>query len=213
MKSSNKTRFFSSSTTTVTYTFQNDHSTPQPQTKTTEIPIESSEDPTVPITVHLPTSQSQTSAAVKIQSAYRSYIVRTLVKKISAVNTEANRLERLIQRQETVDAVRTDNRERIKVNEALMGLLLRLDSVPGVDPTVRELRRHVSRRIVGLQEILDAVTDERVEDWGGILRNWDDVVAGIEEEVCRERGGGQEMERFCAENLGFRCLQRFLRDH
>ncbi|KAA8515589.1 hypothetical protein F0562_018800 [Nyssa sinensis] len=130
-----------------------------------------------------------------------------------AVNSEANRSERLIQRQETVDAVRTDNRERIKMNEALMELLLRLDSVPGMGPTVRELRRHLSRRIVGLQEILDAVTDERVEDWGGFLRNWDDDdVANIEEEVCIERGG-HEMGRFCAENLGFRCLQRFLRDH
>ena len=41
------------------------------------------------------------------------------------------------------------------------------------------------------------------------MRSWDDVVAKMEEEVCRERGG-DEMERFCAEHLGFRCLQRFL---
>ncbi|KAA8520176.1 hypothetical protein F0562_014432 [Nyssa sinensis] len=212
MKSSRKARFFSSSTTTIAYTFQNDHSTPQTHTKTTEIPIDSaSEDPTIPITVHLPTSQSQTSAAVKIQAAYRSYKVRTLVNIILAVNSETNRLERLIQRQETVDAVRTDNRERIKMNEALMGLLLRLDSVPGFDQTVRELRRHVSRRIVGLQEILDAVSDARVEDWDGFLRNWDDGIAEIEEDVCRERGG-HEMERFCAENLGFRCLQRVIKE-
>ncbi|KAA8515588.1 hypothetical protein F0562_018801 [Nyssa sinensis] len=94
------------------------------------------------------------------------------------------------------------------MNEALMELLQRLDSVSGVDTTVRELRQHLSRRIVGLQEILDAVTDERVEDWGGFLRNWDDDdVANIEEEVGIERGG-HEMERFSAENLGFRCLQR-----
>lgn len=98
------------------------------------------------------------------------------------------------------------------MNEALMGLLLRLDSVPGVYPTVRELRRSVSRRIVGLQEILDAVSDTRVEDWTGFLKDWDDVIERMEEDVCRERGGGYEMERFCAEHLGFRCFQRFLRD-
>lgn len=113
------------------------------------------------------------------------------------------------------------------MNEALMSLLLRLDSVPGIDPTVREARRKVSRRIVALQEILDAISEAKLGDddcgyraWGppcgygyydGFLRNWDDVVAGMEEEVCRERGG-DEMEKFCAEYLGFRCLQRFLRE-
>lgn len=112
-----------------------------------------------------------------------------------------------------MDAIRTDEREKIKMNEALMRLLLRLDSVPGIDPTVRDLRRSVSRRIVELQEILDSVSDSRVEyDLNdGFLRNWDDALAEIEESVCRERGGGEEMERFCAEKLGFRCLQRFLR--
>ncbi|KAH7838003.1 hypothetical protein Vadar_020813 [Vaccinium darrowii] len=190
--SSRRTCLHSSfSTTTVIYASPNAHP------KTTQIPTES--DPT-------------TAAAVKIQSAYRSHLTRTLVNKISAVNSEATRLERLIQRQETVDAIRTDERERIKVNEALMGLLLRLDEVPGFDQGVRELRRHVSRRIVGLQEILDAVSDAKVGEWGdGFLRNWDEVFERIEEDVCRERGG-VEMERFCAENLGFRCLQRFLRD-
>lgn len=191
--SSRRARSHSSFTTTVNHASPNVHSTPHPQPKPQPIP-------------------TQPAAAVKIQSAYRSHFIRTLVKKISAVNSEATGLERLIQRQETVDAIRTDGRERIKVNEALMGLLLRLDEVPGVDPTVRELRRRVSRRIVGLQEILDAVSDAKVDYFGGgFLRSWDEVLEKIEEDVCRERGG-QEMERFCAENLGFRCLQRFLRD-
>ncbi|PSS10409.1 BAG family molecular chaperone regulator 5 like [Actinidia chinensis var. chinensis] len=209
MKSGRRVPFYSSFTSSVTYTFQNDHSTPHPQTKTTEIPIIDYDSPPVPIPVHLPHCES--AAATKIQSAYRSHVVRTLVKKISSVNSEATRLERLIQRQETVDAIRTDDRERIRMNEALMGLLLRLDAVPGVYPTVRELRRRVSRRIVGLQEILDCVSDARVHDWDAFWGNWDDVLGKIEEDVCRERGG-HEMEMFCAENLGLRCLQRFLRD-
>lgn len=93
-----------------------------------------------------------------------------------------------------------------------MGLLFRLDSVPGINPNVRELRRHVSRKIVGLQEILDAVSDTRIEHWDRFLTDWDDIVEGIEREVCRERNGGSEMEKYCAEHLGFQCLQRFLRD-
>lgn len=101
-----------------------------------------------------------------------------------------------------------------------MALLLKLDSVPGFDPTVREARRKVTRRIVGLQEILDSVSEAKVDDdecnywwdyYNGSVKNWDQVMADMEESVCRERGG-DEMERFSAQNLGFRCLQRFLRE-
>ncbi|KAF2283056.1 hypothetical protein GH714_043075 [Hevea brasiliensis] len=150
MKTSCNFSFFSS-TTTVTYAFHNGHTTPK---ETKEIPIDSpSEDPIIPITDHLP----QPDAATKIQSAYRARVIRTLYRKISSVNSEADQLQRQIQRQETVDAIRTNEREKLRINEALMGLLLRLDSVPGFNPTVREARRKVSRRIVGLQEIVDGI--------------------------------------------------------
>lgn len=108
MKSSRRAQFSSSSvssTSTVTYTFLNEHSnSPKSQSKTTsEIPIHSpSDDPSLaptPIVVHLPIKKPEDSAALRIQSAYRSYIVRTLVKKISAVNSETSYWERLIQRQ------------------------------------------------------------------------------------------------------------------
>lgn len=223
--------FFSSSSsnsTTVTYTFHNDQTTPPSQPNSTTVPVESSEAP-IPITVHLPPKQQaqpQPNPAAKIQSAYRAHRIRTLYRTISSVNSDANELERLIQRQETVDAVRREEREKVRMNEALMALLLRLDSVPGWDPAIREARRKLSRRIVGLQEILDAITETKLlEDggffgnngvyygWGcdGFMRNWDEVVAEMEEEVCRDHGG-EELERFCAQNLGFRCLQRFLRE-
>lgn len=112
--------------------------------------------------------------------------------------------------------MRCDEREKIRVNEALMALLLRLDSVPGWDQGVREARRKVSRRIVGLQEIVDGITEMNVhDDYCGdgwfLMRNWDEVIAEMEEQVCRDRGG-EEMEKFCAQYLGFRCLQRFLRE-
>nr|GEV63939.1 BAG family molecular chaperone regulator 5, mitochondrial [Tanacetum cinerariifolium] len=203
MKSSRRKRSYSSSSrtsTTVTYTVDHDL-----LATSTEIPI----------TFHIPNHESR--AAVKIQSAYRSHATRTLINKIKTVNSKANELQQLIQLQETVDTVRTNNRERIKINEALMKLLFTLDSVPGHDPTVRELRRSVSRRIVGLQEILDSICDQARDNgnlWDAFLRDWDDVIVGIEQEICREQAGAyesNEFERFCAENLGFQCLQRFLR--
>ncbi|XVE87689.1 hypothetical protein DITRI_Ditri19aG0007800 [Diplodiscus trichospermus] len=217
MKSSRQfSNFGYSSSTTVTFTFHSDHSdSPAPQ-ESKEIPV----DTPVPITIHLP--QEAAAAATKIQSAYRAHVIRNLYKQISAVNSEANRLQLLIQRQETVDSIRSDDREKLRMNETLMRLLLKLDSVPGIDPTVREARRKVSRRIVGLQEIVDGIAEAKVDGnddyyggWGrcGIfsMKDWDEVVEEMEEQVCKERGG-PETDKFCAEYLGFRCLQRFLRE-
>ncbi|KAF5728872.1 hypothetical protein HS088_TW21G01026 [Tripterygium wilfordii] len=225
MKSSRRCGFLSTTSSSVTYTFHNHHSILLPEEQTHTIPIESSTEHPIPITVHLPQQSQNEAAATKIQSSYRAHLIRTLYKIISTVNLEANHLQHLLQMQETVDAVRSSERERLRMNESLMALLLRLDSVRGIDPTVREARRKVSRRIVGMQEILDAVVEAKVGSgddvvdygaWGppgngGLWRDWDVVVAEMEEELCRERGG-EEMERFCAQYLGFRCLQRFLRD-
>nr|XP_028952680.1 BAG family molecular chaperone regulator 5, mitochondrial-like [Malus domestica] len=165
---------------------------------TTEIPIQSSNAP-IPITLHLP----QSTAAIKIQSAYRAHLICTHFKTIAAVHSEADEFQRLIQRQETVDSVRTSEREKLRMNESLMQLLLKLDS----DPAVREARRKVSRRIVGLQKIVDAIVSEDMDGFwggrdGGFGRNWDDVLAEMKEEACRDKGG-EEMERFCAQYMGF----------
>ncbi|EEF34548.1 conserved hypothetical protein [Ricinus communis] len=178
MKDCNFTFF--SSATTVTYSLHNDHTT---SIETKEIPVDDFPSTETPITItnHL----SQPDAATKIQSAYKAHIIRTLYKKILSANSEADQLQCLIQRQETVDTIRYDGREKLRLNEALMRLLLRLDSVPGVDPTVREARRKVSRRIVGLQEIVDGICNEGNGDgWcvdsGGFFRDWDEVVAEME---------------------------------
>ncbi|OWM85611.1 BAG family molecular chaperone regulator 5, mitochondrial [Punica granatum] len=204
MKSARKLRFSSAATAAataaaVTYTLPND----SPVSET-------------PITVQLSPPQSHSSAATKIQSTYRAHLLRSLYKTISAVDSEAGRLQRLIQRQETVDSLRSSERERLRMNESLMALLLSLDAVPGgIDPAVREARRKVSRRIVGLQEIVDGICGSSaggrecmsMEGYGW---EWEEALWGMEAEVCRERGG-EEMERFCAQYLGFRCLERFLR--
>ncbi|KAF5190905.1 BAG family molecular chaperone regulator 5, mitochondrial-like [Thalictrum thalictroides] len=105
------------------------------------------------------------------------------------------------------------------MNEALMILLLKLDSVKGgIDPTVREARRKVSRRIVGLQEIVDGISDERVVGLDELMIKWEEMVVDMEKEVWEEDGDRdgwtkcekREMERFCFEKLGFRCMERFL---
>ncbi|KAL9236573.1 hypothetical protein vseg_011223 [Gypsophila vaccaria] len=214
----------SSSTSTVTYKFGNDKTT---HLKKTEIPIMSPHPPPIPITVHV--HDHSAAAAAKIQAAYRAHTVRRLLGKIWAVKGETDNLEQLIQRQETVDAVRSSEKEKLRMNEALMGQLLKLDSIPGFEQGVRELRRRLSRRIVALQEVMDGICGEmtmmrrtrtrtRMDGWDGIGSemwyldwdwDWDEEIGKIEEEVCRERGG-DELNSFCAHHLGFRCLQRFL---
>ncbi|CAJ2658261.1 unnamed protein product [Trifolium pratense] len=166
--------------------------------------------PQHPNSTQLPSSKSksQSNAALTIQSTYRSHRIRTLYRQISTVDSEADHLQHLIQLQDTVDSIRNNHIEKLKMNESLMKLLLKLDSIPGIDPTVREARRKVTRRIVGLQEILDSVSEAKVDEcnWWS-LNNWDHVIEEMEESVCRENGGDDDMEKFCAQNLGFRCLQ------
>ncbi|XP_057951160.1 BAG family molecular chaperone regulator 5, mitochondrial-like [Malania oleifera] len=174
MRPSGGAPFFSSSSTTSTCGCQNDPTTHRPDPRITEIPTESS----------------------MKQSTNRSHAVCALVMEVTAVESEAARLERLLHRQETVDALLGDDREKLRMNESLMALLLRLDTVPGVDPAVREMRRSVSRRIVGLQEIVDAICDAKGFHWNGILSERGRDVAHSEDCACKGR--------FRAGNLGFR---------
>ncbi|PIA38244.1 hypothetical protein AQUCO_02800131v1, partial [Aquilegia coerulea] len=154
--------------------------------------------------------------STKIQSNYRTHLIKTLYKTISTINIQTTYLQNMIQRQETVDLIRSNEREKIRLNEALMILLLKLDSVKGIDPTVRDARRKVSRRIVGLQEILDGISDERVMGIDELMRKWEEMVIDMEKEVWEEdedrltKSEKREMERFCFEKLGFRCMERFL---
>ncbi|KAJ4753146.1 S-adenosyl-L-methionine-dependent methyltransferase superfamily protein [Rhynchospora pubera] len=141
------------------FSSSNDQTIPPPHpTKPIPIPISTPSDQnSASIPVHLPDSRLG-AAAIKIQSVYRGHLVRSLIQTIRSVDADAARLERLIQRQETVNAIRDESsRERIRINEMLMKALLRLDSVPGFYREVRQLRRDASRRIVALQEVLDGI--------------------------------------------------------
>ncbi|KAI0511919.1 hypothetical protein KFK09_012553 [Dendrobium nobile] len=167
---------------------QNEEATPPIRPQITSIPVEFPSNQTpIQVPVILPLS-CISAAAVKIQSAYRRRLVRNQIDRIRSAAGEADRLERLIRRQDTVDAIRRDPRERLRISEELMAALLRLDGVPGFYAPVREIRRAVSRRIVGLQELLDAVADAPdVGEMEGIPASLEEIVWGIwEEEDGRE---------------------------
>ncbi|XP_004953710.1 BAG family molecular chaperone regulator 5, mitochondrial [Setaria italica] len=119
------------------------------------------------------------AAAARIQAAFRGHQVRRHVAAVRAADAEATRLERLLRRQETVDAVRGDGRERARFSEALMAVLLRLDAVPGHYPAVRDARRAVSRRVVGLQEVFDAVVAAPGAQTCGVPASLEQALEGI----------------------------------
>ncbi|KAK8648559.1 hypothetical protein V6N13_129309 [Hibiscus sabdariffa] len=99
----------------------------------------------------------KSESAIKIQKVFRGFLVRKNVKKIMAIRVQVNEMERGVSKAETVDLIRNDSKERLKVNEILMSLLFKLDSVRGVDPCVRDLRKSVIKKAIALQEMVDAI--------------------------------------------------------
>ncbi|CAI0539403.1 unnamed protein product [Linum tenue] len=117
-------------------------------------------------------TRSASAAATKIQARTTpARTIRLLYRTISAVDAESGEIDRRIQRQETVDAVRREEREKARVNEELMRLLLRLDAIPGFDPAVREARRKSEQ--ADCRDSGGAQRDLRVESRGlGLGRRW-----------------------------------------
>ncbi|XP_019199806.1 PREDICTED: uncharacterized protein LOC109193405 [Ipomoea nil] len=76
-----------------------------------------------------------------------------------SVAREVDEIERRVSQSETVEVLRRDERERIRVNEMLMSLLFKLDSVRGVDSGVRVCRKAVTRKAIALQERIDAIVN------------------------------------------------------
>ncbi|KAK8716585.1 hypothetical protein V6N13_043891 [Hibiscus sabdariffa] len=92
-------------------------------------------------------------------------MVKRNVKKIMAIREQVNEMERSVAKIETLTLIRNDLKERLKVNEILMSLLFKLDSVRGVDLCVRNLRKFVIKKAIALQEMVDAIisSDQSVD--------------------------------------------------
>ncbi|KAL5552665.1 hypothetical protein UlMin_040066 [Ulmus minor] len=117
---------------------------PNPNPKVVSIPIR-----------FVKSEQSET--AVKIQKVFRGFLVRKSVKKVAAIRREVDEIEKKISERDEVEFLRSNAKERLKVNEMLMSLLLKLDSVRGVDSGVRDCRKSVIKKAIALQERVDAI--------------------------------------------------------
>ncbi|GMJ05132.1 hypothetical protein HRI_004182400 [Hibiscus trionum] len=148
-------------------------------------------------------------SAIKVQKVFRGFLVRKNVKKIMAIREQVNGMERSVSKTETVDLIRNDSKERLKVNEFLMSLLFKLDSVRGVDSCVRDLRKSVIKRAIALQETVDAIVSgdhsvnssnaEVVEQGQDIIDSSDDCNQRVESENLEETTESNDAE--CVPNL------------
>jgi hypothetical protein len=90
-------------------------------------------------------------AAVRLQAMARGFLARRWVRAVRQVEREAEDVGRIVGEKE--EALRGSDRARAAAAEVLMKMLLRLDAVRGV----REYRRRVTRRVLLLQDAVDAL--------------------------------------------------------
>ncbi|KAK0573509.1 hypothetical protein LWI29_009303 [Acer saccharum] len=149
-------------------------------------------------------SENRSESAVKIQRVFRGFLVRKSVKKIAEIRAEVEEIERRISEKETIELIGRDSKARLRINETLMSLLFKLDSVRGVDSGVRDFRKAVIKRTIALQEILDSIVVNNNSNNNLDRTVVDDVVVdqtAVEEEKCTEEDGenhdGEETSPNC----------------
>ncbi|KAM7503039.1 hypothetical protein LguiB_001943 [Lonicera macranthoides] len=97
------------------------------------------------------------SAALRIQKVFRGFFVRKSIKRIMAIKSQVEEIERSILEKENMELIRKDAKERLRVNETLMALIFKLDSIHGFSPGIRDCRKAVIKKAVSLQERLDFI--------------------------------------------------------
>ncbi|KAH9299148.1 hypothetical protein KI387_030830 [Taxus chinensis] len=109
---------------------------------------------------------NETTSAVKIQAAFRGFCVRKTqpfkkLRVIMKTKAEAAEIRRRIADCHFVELIRRDEKERLKLTEFVMSLLLRLDAILGVNSFVRESRKAVTHELVNLQETIDDIIADK----------------------------------------------------
>ncbi|OIT07376.1 PREDICTED: BAG family molecular chaperone regulator 6 [Nicotiana attenuata] len=145
---------------------------------------------------------SDDKAATVIQSAYRGFNVRRWeplkkLKQITKIKEQTAELKNCIQALESSADNVADNKQRTILTEAVMGLLLKLDAIQGLHPTVREFRKSVAKELVSLQEKLDhlnckkqlAESEQALTD-----QSSGDACRTVEDNISMQ--GGQEVPKF-----------------
>ncbi|KAL8193555.1 hypothetical protein R6Q57_026690 [Mikania cordata] len=155
--------------------FFRNYSNQQPSRSPRSVPVQQTHQKSSPKVVSVPihfvsSDQPRTtmfmlkdSAARKIQKVFRGFVVRKSVRKIASIRREVSEIERRIEDTESVNLIRRDEKERLRVTETLMSLLFKLDSIRGVDCGIRDLRKAVTRKAIALQEKVDSIDNQTLD--------------------------------------------------
>ncbi|KAH0881934.1 hypothetical protein HID58_058030 [Brassica napus] len=111
---------------------------------------------------------SEEEATKIIQSRYRGYDVRRWepikkLKEIATVRKQMSDVKKRVQALELSADQHTDGKEIVVLGEMVMSLLLKLDSVQGLHPSIRDYRKSLARELSDMQENIDSLKTISVE--------------------------------------------------
>ncbi|MQM08991.1 hypothetical protein Taro_041850 [Colocasia esculenta] len=113
---------------------------------------------------------SETNAVLHIQARYRGYQVRRWeplkkLKQIAKIRDQVSSIKQKIHSLE-ISSEGELEKQKLFIGEIIMNLLLQLDAIQGLHPSVREIRKSVARDLVSLQEKLEILSNKVV---GGLM--------------------------------------------
>ncbi|KAG2290566.1 hypothetical protein Bca4012_034876 [Brassica carinata] len=111
---------------------------------------------------------TEEEAARIIQSRYRGYDVRRWepikkLKEIATVREQMGDVKKRVQALELSADQHTEGKEIVVLGEMVMSLLLKLDSVQGLHPSIRDFRKSLARELSDMQENIDSLKNSSVE--------------------------------------------------
>ncbi|GLT84696.1 hypothetical protein SLE2022_029130 [Rubroshorea leprosula] len=117
---------------------------------------------------------SDVEAAMLLQSAYRGFEVRKSeplkkLKQMTKVQEQMAEVRHQIQALEPTSDLHKDDRLRLVIGEKIMSLLLKLDTIQGLHPSLRDIRKALAKELVTLQEKIDSLVSKQTKELVGEL--------------------------------------------
>lgn len=111
---------------------------------------------------------TEEEAARLIQSRFRGYDVRRWepikkLKEIASVREQMGDVKKRVQVLELSADQHAEGKEVVVLGEMVMSLLLKLDSVQGLHPSIRDFRKSLARELSDMQENIDSLKKSSVE--------------------------------------------------